>query len=649
MEKMNKEYPILSNWKFVFHEMYSLDHKYPWYIIVRSVAGFLAPFIAAVIPSVAISLVEKRADFLTFFGIMLVFVLGNMIIGIISAKYDFLIKKKNYKVQFQSVQKKVISKIMTVDYQILESAEGKRLADGAKYSYCVEWNGWSRIMDMFTPFAFNLLGIIVYTIILIPRCPWVLPVFAIMSIMNVMIEKKIALQGYRKYRETIWETDSRVEYFFQRSTSATDGKDIRLYRMEKWFVDVMKTLVQRRMKVWKRVEMYYFLPHLSDTIWSFVRDIIAYTVLVNQFLAGELNATTFTFYLGIITGFAGWLNGGNMGDGFVRANSEMIRCNWGINDYRSFMDLPDSKHNTDKKKQKRKEDQEEEASKTICVKNRTDQEEISKNIYPKNVTDQTEKGVTLEFKNVCFRYPGAEHDVIHNLNLKVKAGENIALVGVNGAGKTTLVKLLCGFYHPNKGQILINDREISDYPETEYRKLVGAVFQDMMVMATSVAENIACEKQEDIDEQKLQQSMKLADIEDKIRSLPKKEKTSVTNFLDKDGVSFSGGELQRILLARALYKDAPLLLLDEPTSALDPLAETAVYEQYHRLSQGKTTIFISHRLASTKFCDRIIYYENGRVKEDGTHDELMKENGAYAGMFEIQSQYYNEKGGDSDE
>ena len=457
MEKMNKEYPVFSNWKFVFHEMYSLDHKYPWYIAMRSVAGFLAPFIAAIIPSVAISLVEKRADFLTFFGIMLVLVLGNMIIGIISAKYDFLIKKKNYKVQFQSVQKKVISKIMTVDYQILESAEGKRLADGAKYSYCVEWNGWSRIMDMFTPFAFNLLGIIVYAIILIPRCPWVLPVFAIMSIMNVMIEKKIALQGYRKYRETIWETDSRVEYFFQRSTSATDGKDIRLYRMEKWFVDVMNTLVQRRMKVWKRVEMYYFLPHLSDTIWSFVRDIIAYTVLVNQFLAGGLNATTFTFYLGIITGFAGWLNGGNMGDGFVRANSEMIRCNWGINDYRSFMDLPDSKHSTDKENQERKADQEE-TSKTLYQKNGTDQEEISKTIYPQDGTDQTEKGVTLEFKNVCFRYPGAEHDVIHNLNLKVKAGENIALVGVNGAGKTTLVKLLCGFYHPNKGQILINGK-----------------------------------------------------------------------------------------------------------------------------------------------------------------------------------------------
>ena len=466
MEKINKEYPILSNWKFVFHEMYSFDHKYPWYIAVRSVAGFLAPFIAAVIPSVAISMVEKRADFLTFFGTMFLFVLGNMIMGIISTKYDFIIKKKNYKVLFQSVQKKVISKIMTVDYQILESAEGKRLADGAKYSYSVEWNGWSRIMDMFTPFAFNLLGIVVYTIILIPRCPWVLPIFAIMSIMNVMIEKKIAQRGYRKYRETIWETDSRVEYFFQRSTSATDGKDIRLYRMEKWFVDVMKTLVQRRMKVWKRVEMYYFLPHLSDTIWSLVRDIIAYTVLINQFLAGELNATTFTFYLGIITGFAGWLNGGNMGDGFVRANSEMIRCNWGINDYRSFMELKDSEHTVEK--------------------------ENTENTCAKNGTDKTENGITLEFKNVSFRYPGAKQDVIHNLNLKVSAGENIALVGVNGAGKTTLVKLLCGFYHPNKGQILINGTDNREMDLVKLRTSIGYVIQQIGLFPNmTVEENIS--------------------------------------------------------------------------------------------------------------------------------------------------------------
>lgn len=619
MKEMYKEYSILSNWKYVFSEMLHYDHKYPWYIAVKSIAAFLAPFIAAMIPSVAIELVSRKAEFATFFCIMLGFVFCNMIMGIISTKFDFIIKKKNYCVSYQSVQKNVISKIMDVDYQILESADGKKMADGAKYSYSVEWQGWNRIMDMFTPFAFNLLGIVVYTIILIPKCPWVLPVFAVMSVMNVLLERKISQNGWRKYRETIWETDSRVEYFFQRSTSATDGKDIRLYRMEKWFVDVMEALVKKRMKVWKRVEMYYFLPNLSDTVWSLIRDMIAYTILVSHFLAGELNATTFTFYLGIIAGFAGWLNGGNMGEGFVRANSEMIRCNWSINDYRSFMGLysPEDKES---------------------------------NETPKNAEASSfAGGTTIEFRDVCFRYPGARKDVIHNLNLKVNAGENIALVGVNGAGKTTLVKLLCGFYHPDSGQILIDGRDSASYSGKAYRKLVGAVFQDMMIMATSVAENIACDKQENIDEERLWESIRLADIEHKILSLPNKEKTSVTNFIDKDGVMFSGGELQRILLARALYKGAPLLLLDEPTSALDPLAEKAIYEQYHKLSRGKTTVFISHRLASTKFCDRIIFYEDGQVKEDGTHEELMALHGSYAKMFEIQSQYYNEEGGDFNE
>lgn len=618
MEKMYKEYSFFSNWKYVLAEMVRFDKKYPWYIAIKSVSAFLAPFIAAIIPSVAIELVTRKADFKVFFLIMLGFVACNMIMGLISTKMEFVIKKKNFFVAYKPVQQNTIRKILDVDYSILESAEGKKLADGAKYSYEVEWNGWNRVMDMFTPFAYNLLGIVVYTIILLPKCPWVLPIFAIMSVMNILLEKKISQQGYRKYRETIWETDSRVGYFFRKSTSATEGKDIRLYKMENWFCRVMDELVKRRMKVWKRVEMAYFVPNLSDTIWSLIRDIIAYTVLVNSFLDGNLDAATFTFYLGIITGFAGWLNGGNMGDGFVRANSEMMRCNWGINDYRSFMELwspeeDDSKENDD--------------------------------IVASDIQDST--GADIEFKNVCFRYHGAQKDVIHNLNLKIKAGENIALVGVNGAGKTTLVKLLCGFYHPDSGEILVNGKNIAEYLAVEYRKQVGAVFQDMMIMATSVAENIACQKIENIDHDRLWNAIRLAGIEEKIKSLPMQENTSVTNFIDKEGVLFSGGELQRILLARALYKNAPILLLDEPTSALDPLAETAIYEQYHNLSKGKTTLFISHRLASTKFCDRIIFYEDGMVKEDGTHEELMEMDGAYAKMFAIQSQYYNKQEGGS--
>ena len=380
-------------------------------------------------------------------------------------------------------------------------------------------------------------------------------------------------------------------------------------------------------------------------------------MLVHSFLQGKLDAASFTLYLGIITGFSGWLNGGNMGEGLVRANSEMMRCSWWITSYRNFLEQWSPEEEKIEKRQNGKN------SVSELQNGGKSEMELRNGNYSnaagerggnteQKVENLIETGVTIEFRDVCFRYPGAQKDVIHHLNLKVQAGENIALVGVNGAGKTTLVKLLCGFYRPDSGQIYINGKEISAYPARTYRALLGAVFQDRMLMAASVEENVACCREEEVDREKLWRVLRQADIEEKIRSLAKQEKTMVTNFLEQDGILFSGGEIQRIILARALYKDAPLLLLDEPTSALDPMAETAIYEKYHTLSQGKTTIFISHRLASTRFCNRILLFEDGAIQEDGTHEELMDKKGKYAEMFAIQSQYYKEticKEGEDDE
>ncbi len=233
--------------------------------------------------------------------------------------------------------------------------------------------------------------------------------------------------------------------------------------------------------------------------------------------------------------------------------------------------------------------------------------------------------------------------VFKNLNLEIKAGEKIALVGVNGAGKTTLVKLLCGMYDPDAGEILINGINRNEFPRKEIYRLFSAVFQEQFVMPCTLGENIAMDKRDNIDAERVWEALSKAGLKEFFNSKDITLKTYMGKDIMKDGINLSGGQQQRLLLARALYKDAPVLVLDEPTAALDPVAESEVYNNYNKYSKGKTALFISHRLASTKFSDRIIMLENGKIIEEGSHNELMGLNGKYAEMFHVQSNYY-EKG-----
>ena len=233
-------------------------------------------------------------------------------------------------------------------------------------------------------------------------------------------------------------------------------------------------------------------------------------------------------------------------------------------------------------------------------------------------------------------------NTINKLDFTIKAGEKIALVGNNGAGKTTIVKLLCGLYDQTEGQILIDGKPIDDIGLETYQDKISVLFQDTNPMAFSIEENITGLENGQCDSAKLEDSLKKAGLWDKVQSLPQKEKTFITQTFSEDGILLSGGETQKLLLAKAIYKNGSFLILDEPTSALDPLAESKIYEEYNNLAAGKTAVFISHRLASTKFCDRIMFLENGTITECGSHEELMKKGGKYKEMFDIQSQYYRE-------
>lgn len=215
----------------------------------------------------------------------------------------------------------------------------------------------------------------------------------------------------------------------------------------------------------------------------------------------------------------------------------------------------------------------------------------------------------------------------------------MSIVGMNGAGKTTFVKLLCRFYVPTEGDIFINGVPICKIPFDEYQKLLSVVFQDFKLFAFSVSENIQMDTTGD--SKRVEEVIRGSGLEDKISSLPHGRETYVYKQFDLDGIEFSGGEGQKLAIARALYKDAPIVILDEPTSALDPIAEYDVYKRFHHLSEGRTSLYISHRLSSTRFTDKIAVFEDGRIKEYGSHDDLMKiSDGIYRKMFDTQAQYY---------
>jgi ABC-type multidrug transport system fused ATPase/permease subunit len=366
-----------------------------------------------------------------------------------------------------------------------------------------------------------------------------------------------------------------------------------------WFTDLFKSALNERMGWVKKQKKISYAADMGSVSLSLMRDGLAYGYLIYRMLNNGMPIAEFVLYFGIIGGFSGWL-AGLIGDINSLKNMSLSIC-----DLREFLDILD-KWNRGKG------------------------------------IDLPAASCEIEFKNVSFKYHGADDYTIENLSFKIAKGEKIAIVGVNGAGKTTLIKLMCGLYHPEKGEITVDGKNIQEYNRDEYYSLFSAVFQDIYLMPVSIARNIALQDEALTDKNKIDKVLELGGLSDKVKSLANGADTLLIKSFAEEAIELSGGEKQKLALARALYKEGKIIILDEPTAALDPIAESEMYQKYDELTSGRTAVYISHRLASTRFCDRILFLENGRILEDGTHDALMQTGGKYSEMYEIQSHYYKE-------
>lgn len=454
-----------------------------------------------------------------------------------------------------------------------------------------------------------LLGFAVYLTVLSDLDPLLLGVTVLTAAVSFLLSLYFN-RWSEKHHEELQALANEIYYPVDAAMHHSEmAKDIRLFRMKPWLLSLLDGAMEKMKHLYRNRELWFFLSKFIDILLTLARNGIAYVYLLRMVLESGLPASQFLLYFSAVTGFTQWVTA--ILNGIIALHRESVK----LSVVRECLDWKEP------------------------FRFEADGSPVPR---PANGTYE------LKLEHVSYRYAGSDKDTITDMNLTVPFGEKLAIVGLNGAGKTTLVKLLCGLLDPTEGRVLLNGEDIRQYDRRDYYTLFTSVFQEFSVLQDTLAVNIA-QTEADIDFPRVQECIRRAGFSEAVEKLPDGLNTHLSKAICDDGITLSGGQEQRLMLARALYKNAPILLLDEPTAALDPIAENDMYLRYNEIAEGRTSIYISHRLASTRFCDRVLFLKDGAIAEEGTHEELLARKGGYAALFETQSQYYQEGGEENEE